>query len=99
MLHTVFFWFEPAVRDAVKRRVVDFYLERTQEIDGVEQVFIGEPAGTPRDVVDNSYDLTTSQLFRDRAAADAWQTHPVHDELRELLLAGLTRAQVYDAVE
>ena len=38
---------------------------------------------TPREVVDNSYDVGLCCLFDDTAGHDAYQTHPLHDQFIE----------------
>lgn len=94
--HTVLFWFKPDQADAMAAAVHAFYLEWVPGVAGVEQLFVGRPLGTAREVVDNSYHLMSFTRFRDRDAADAWQRDPVHDKLRTLLGPGLDRVQVYD---
>lgn len=99
LMHTVVFWLKPDAPAGTPATMADFYYQRIAGVDGVEQVFAGSPAGTDREVVDNSYQLLTSVVFRDKAAQDAWQTDPVHDTFRETFGPAFERVVVYDNLE
>ncbi len=95
-LHVVLFWLKPdmpaAEREAMPRELV----AKATRIPGLEAVWNGRPAGTPRDVVDNSYDLMLVMRFRDAAAAKAWDTDPVHLELVARFKPHFAKVVVYD---
>ena len=99
LMHTVVFWLKPGTPTSVPTAMAEFYYQRIAGVDGVEQVFAGHPAGTDRDVVDSSYQLLTSLLFRDKAAQDAWQSDPVHDTFRDTFGPSFDRVVVYDNLE
>ena len=47
-------------------------------IETVHQGFVGVPADTHRDVVENTYSYALVLLFPDQDAHDRYQVHPVH---------------------
>ena len=99
LMHTVVFWLKNTTPETIPREIADFYYRRITDVAGVEQVFTGRPAGTDREVVDSSYQVLSSLIFRDSAAQDAWQTDPVHDEFRERFGEHFARVVVYDNLE
>ena len=50
------------------------------KIPSVRHLWAGVPAMTPRDVVDNSYDVGLCVAFDDTAGHDVYQTHPLHHD-------------------
>lgn len=94
-IHTVFFWFKEGISEAEKARFVS-ELRKLRQIEDMYIAFDGEAAGTPREVVDNSYDYALVVHFKDKAAHDAYQVHPVHDQFVAAAKDLWTRVQVYD---
>lgn len=47
-------------------------------IDLVKSYHLGVPAGTPRDVVDNSYSVCLVATFDSKEDQNAYQVHPIH---------------------
>ena len=83
LMHAVVFWLRADAPDGTAAEMAKFYREEISQVAGVEQVFVGEPVGTDRDVVDGSEKLMSSLVFTDGAAAAAWQTDPVHATFRD----------------
>lgn len=73
-VHHVHFWLKDK---AAKHQLIEG-LYTLAPIQHIRHIHIGVPAGTDRDVVDNSYDVSLLLLFDDRAAQDAYQVDPVH---------------------
>jgi hypothetical protein len=95
-LHVVLFWLRPdmpaAERDAMPRELA----AKAALIPGLDAVWSSRPAGTPRDVVDNSFDLMLVMRFRDAAAAKAWDDDPIHLALVERFRPHFAKVVVYD---
>jgi len=78
LVHTVFFWLKKsAPRDAARKLAADAlkYLNTPT----VAHLWAAPPAKTPpRDVVDSTYDVGLSVVFKTVADHDAYQEHPDH---------------------
>jgi len=99
LMHTVVFWFRVDAPPGTAAEMAIFYQQKIAQVTGVEQVFVGPPAGTDRDVVDNTCQWMSSVVFESEAVATAWQTDPVHDEFRERFGPAFERVVVYDTIE
>ena len=96
-VHTVFFWLREDITDA-EREAFLAYLNKLKTIEVIRTAYIGRPAGTPREVVDNTYDYAWIVHFDNAADQDAYQVHPVHLQFVEAQQSAWTRVQVYDTV-
>ncbi len=96
-VHTVFFWLvHPESAD--DRKALRAGLESLKSVRDITAAYIGTPADTRRPVIDHSYDFSLTFVFADRAAHDAYQVHPVHQEFVAECSHLWQRVQVYDAV-
>jgi hypothetical protein len=68
-----------------------------EAIPTVRQSYIGTPAGTPRDVVDNSWTFYWLVTFDDRQGWQVYNDHPLHDEFRKKAPLW-KKVQVYDTL-
>ncbi len=98
LMHAVVFWLDPAAPADTADAMAAFYRDEIARVQGVEHTFVGRPAGTARDVVDSTCDLMSTVVFRDEAAATAWQSDPVHDAFRERFGPHFARVVVYDTL-
>lgn len=98
-VHTVFFWMKPGVSDADRRQLVNDCLELLGKVPTVKQIWAGRPAQTPREVVDNSYDVGLTVILADKAGHDVYQEHPLHLDFIKRNKQNWTRVQVYDYVQ
>lgn len=68
-------------------------------IPAVRHLWAGRPAGTEREVVDNSYDVGLCVILDDAAAHDVYQAHPLHKEFIARNKEHWVRIRVYDFVD
>lgn len=94
-VHNVYFWLKEGITKAEEKAFLEG-LVSLKAISSIGQFYYGPPAGTPRDVVDNSYDYALSIHFKDKAAQDAYQVDPIHTAFVEKLADHWTKVQVYD---
>ncbi|WP_224484521.1 Dabb family protein [Robertkochia aurantiaca] len=95
--HSVYIWLtddDEALRTEFKKALDDF-IGQSQYISSV---FIGTPAGTEREVVDNSYDYALIVTFESEEAHQQYQEEEAHDHFRETTKNMIDRIQIYDAI-
>ena len=96
-VHTVFFWMKDGMTPAEDARF-EAGLAGLLTIPQVTGGWFGKPAGTPRDVVDNSYGYGLTVLFADAAGQDVYQDCQAHLDFIAACGRFWTRVQVYDFV-
>ncbi len=95
-VHVVLFWFKAEASAQARAQVLTDSRELLSRIGTVRKLEAGKPAMTPREVVDNSYDLGLCVLFDDQAGHDAYQVHELHEQFIARNKATWQRVQVYD---
>ena len=94
----VFFWLSDEVTAAgdARRQLLEDCHAYLAKVPGVRHRWAGRPAMTPRDVVDNTYDVGLCILLDDDAAHDVYQGHALHKQFIERNKPGWRRVQIYD---
>ena len=80
--HVVIFWTKTDVPNATEQ-LLDGAEKYLKPCPGVLHYHCGHMASSHRDVVDQSYQVALNLVFENRAAQDAYQTHPLHVEFVE----------------
>ncbi|MDH3651064.1 MAG: Dabb family protein [Saprospiraceae bacterium] len=94
-IHMVYFWVkEGTTQDQLA--AFQAGVAKLGEIHHVQSIWVGPPAGTPREVVDNSYDYALLAFFENKVAHDAYQIDPDHHRFVEQFSQLWERVQVYD---
>ena len=80
--HVVIFWTDPAQPQAAEELIAgcNQYL---RDIPGVIQMHVGKMVGSPRPVVEQSYQVALNLIFPNKQAQDDYQVHPRHVEFVE----------------
>ncbi len=97
-IHTVYFWQKPGTAPAACDQLQADCYSLLGKIPGVAHLFAGPPAGTPRDVVDNSYSIGLTVIFNDPAGHDVYQPHPLHQQFIARNKEHWSRVQIYDHI-
>lgn len=93
--HAVIFWVEGD--EDVKREKLLKGTAMLATIPGALEFRSGSAVPSPRPVVDDSFAVAISMTFKDQAAADLYQDHPLHHEFVEQYVKPLvSRLVVYD---
>ncbi|WP_260735105.1 Dabb family protein [Tunturiibacter lichenicola] len=82
VIHTFFFRWKPGVTDAQKQRAQAEILALQSQIPGILETKVGVNF-SPRSL---GYEFAGVMKFTDRAALDAYSTHPVHLQLLSWLV-------------
>jgi hypothetical protein len=96
-VHTVFFW----MKEDLSAEEAKFFEEGMDELGRIPSILSykwGKPAGTPRDVVDNSYTYAWIGEFATPEDQDAYQIDPLHKKFVEEAKDLWTKIQIYDTI-
>ncbi len=96
-VHAVYFWGQPDLTDA-DRAEWRRGLQRLPGIETVQQGFVGVPATTHRDVVENTYTYALVLIFKDKDAHDRYQVHLTHLAFVETCAKFWRKVIVHDSV-
>lgn len=96
-VHMVFFW----MKDPEDTKTIKQFMNGTEtffkQVEVIKTYHIGTPAGTPRDVVDSSYQVSLVVTFDSKEDQDVYQAHQAHLDYIEQYKALWERVQVYDS--
>jgi len=95
-VHAVYFWIKPGAPDGARQQLVEDSRTYLAKVPGVRHLWAGRPAMTPRDVVDNTYDVGLLVALDDAAGHDVYQEHPLHKEFIARNKPHWQRVQIYD---
>jgi hypothetical protein len=73
-------------------------VEYLGKVPSVKSLWVGMPAMTPREVVDNSYGVGLTVALEDSNGHDVYQEHPLHKEFIARNKAHWERVQIYDYI-
>jgi hypothetical protein len=97
--HVVLVWLNEPGNAAVKQKMITAARAFPREIPGILSMSIGDAVPSDRDIVDDSFDLALVVRFKDKAAMDAYEKHPVHVKAaKEVLAPNASKLKVYDVV-
>ncbi|MFZ4763323.1 MAG: Dabb family protein [Roseimicrobium sp.] len=95
--HVVLIWLNEPGNAAHKEQMIAAARAFPQEIPGILAMSIGDAVPSEREVVDDSFDLAFVMRFKDKAALDAYEKHPVHVKaVKEVLAPHVSKLKVYD---
>ena len=98
-LHTVHFWLKDGLTEQDKHAVLEG-IRSLADSPNVSRVSVRVPAGTPREVVDNSYDYQLVCEFDSPELHEAYQSadDAVHQAFIQKYKDKWTRVLIYDSV-
>ena len=79
-IHQVCFWLKQGTPDTVREQLIADCRKYLGAVPTVRQLWAGPPHFSPREVVDNSYQVGLLVLLEDSKAHDVYQEHPSHLE-------------------
>jgi hypothetical protein len=93
--HIVIFWTDPAEPKAADE-VVASAKKYLASIPGVVSFHAGQMTSSPREVVDQSYQVGLNIQFETKKAQDDYQVHPQHLEFVAKCKTLWTKVVIYD---
>ena len=94
--HIVIFWTDPAKPEAADA-VIAGGEKFLKTIPGLLHFHIGKMVGSPRPVVDQTYQVALNTVFTSKQAHDDYQTHPQHLEfIAQCVKPFVKKVLVYD---
>lgn len=99
--HCVHFWLKDEHKSGPAFERVLEGVRSLADSPNMESCRVGVPAGTPREVVDNSYDIQLLAIFPDKAAHDRYQSaeDAVHQNFVDNFKDRWTKVLIYDSLE
>ena len=98
-VHVVLFWLQDGTPEPDRRALENDCFALLGKIKSVRQLWAGRAAMTPREVVDNSYDLGLCVVLDDPGGHDAYQVDPLHKEFIARHKPRWKRVQIYDFMQ
>ena len=94
--HVVIFWTDSAQADAADK-IIAGGNKFLKNIPGLTQFHIGKMVGSPRPVVDQTYQVALNTVFASKQAQDDYQVHPQHLEfIAQCVKPFVKKITVYD---
>ena len=93
--HVVIFWTDPK-KPAAADELLAGMKKYLTPIPGVLHFHIGKMVGSPRAVVDQTYQVALNLVFPSKQAQDDYQVHPEHLKFVERCKALWKKVTVYD---
>jgi hypothetical protein len=98
-VHAVYFWMKPGATAEQTAQLANDAKAYLGKIPEVRHIWVGKPAMTPREVVDNSYDVGLLVCLDDVKGHDAYQVAPLHLEFIARNKANWDRVKIYDFID
>jgi len=96
--HHVFFWLKHPDNKSEREKFLYNLTDFLNSVDVIVGVHIGEPAGTSREVVDNSYHYDLLVTFKNKEDQDKYQEHDAHKKFVSDTSELWSRVIVYDSL-
>ncbi|MEL7498599.1 MAG: Dabb family protein [Planctomycetota bacterium] len=96
-VHSVYFWLKPELGEDEVGEFESALRLMVAESEFATTGHIGQPAGTDREVVDNSYDYSLIVTFDNAADHQAYQDEEPHDRFRVVAKKFALRVLIFDS--
>ena len=97
-VHVVYFWMKNPNVTEEKQAFTKNLKSFLDQVDVIRSYHIGEPANTPRAVVDNSYSFALIVTFDDVSKHDIYQEHAAHKKFIADTQHLWSKVRIYDSV-
>lgn len=97
-IHHVYFWLKNPGSNDDRAQLIEG-LKKVTKVGSIKTSHIGKPAGTNRDVIDTSYDISWLLTFNTKEDEASYQTDPIHLKFVEECEHLWKKVVVYDTVD
>lgn len=97
-MHIVFFWLKNPDNKSERKTFETNLNALIGGVDLIRSKFVGTAAGTPREVVDNSYTYCMIISFDNKKDQDVYQSHELHLKFIKDTEHLWEKVQVYDSI-
>jgi len=97
-IHHVYFWLKNPGNVNDLNQLIEG-LKKLSVVSTIKNFHIGKPAGTNREVIDNTYSVSWLLLFNSKEDQDSYQTDPVHLNFVEECSHLWSQVVVYDTID
>ena len=97
-IHTVYFYLRSGATAAARDQLMADCKAYLGKIPTVKSLWVGVPAMTPREVVDNTYGVGLTVALEDSAGHDVYQGHSLHKDFIERNKETWERVKIYDYI-
>ncbi len=97
--HMVFIWLKEPENEEHRKTFLKNARTYLKKVEVVVTSYIGVPANTPREIVDNSYTFSLVVTFKNKEDQDIYQTHPAHVKFVEDTSDLWNKVQIYDSLK
>ena len=95
--HNVYFYLDKELTEDQRKEFIGG-LEAMAQIESLIDYHIVGPAMTPREVVDNTYDIAILTSFANSEGHDYYQVDSLHNEFRDGFSGMVDSIRIYDSV-
>ena len=96
-IHHVYFWLKNPGNNNDLLALIEG-LQKLSSVKTIKSFHIGKPAGTSRDVIDTTYNVSWLLLFNNKEDQDSYQVDPIHLKFVDECSHLWEKVVVYDAV-
>ena len=96
-IHTVYFWLRKDLTEEQRNEFKEG-VDSLKQIPSTTATYTGVPADTDRPVIDRTYDVALTVVLANKAAHDAYQDDPIHQDFIKRFADYWIQVRIYDAV-
>ena len=97
-IHHVYFWLKNPGNNNDLLALIEG-LKKLSSVKTIKSFHIGKPAGTSRDVIDTTYNVSWLLLFNNKEDQDSYQVDPIHLNFVKECSHLWNKVTVYDCID
>ena len=98
-VHMVYIWLKEPENEEHRKTFIKNANTYLKKVEVIVSSYMGVPANTPREIVDNSYTFSLLVTFKNSEDQDIYQDHPAHVKFVEDTSHLWNKVQIYDSLK